>query len=113
MWYIHPVTAQTVLDAVADSHRRDILDLLREREHSVSDLVAALAMSQPLVSKHLRALRDVGLVESSARAQWRIYRLRPTPLRDLDRWLTPYRALWSTHLDRLETHLNEKRSRER
>jgi DNA-binding transcriptional ArsR family regulator len=97
-----------VLTALAEPTRRRIVDALRLRESSVSDLVGALAMSQPAISKHLRVLREAGIVSSRTAAQQRIYRLEPGPFRELDAWLTPYRKLWSSHLDALERHLDEK-----
>ncbi len=92
---------------LAEPVRRDILDLLREGERPVGDLVAELAMSQPAVSKHLRVLREAGLVEVRPDAQRRLYRLNPTPLAEIDAWLAPYRQLWSASLDRLAQHLEE------
>ena len=68
-------------------------------------------MSQPAVSKHLRVLRDAGVVSSRTAAQQRIYRLEPGPFRELDEWLAPYRRLWTRHLDKLERHLDQKESR--
>ncbi|HXM54051.1 MAG TPA: metalloregulator ArsR/SmtB family transcription factor [Candidatus Dormibacteraeota bacterium] len=93
-------------EVLAEPNRRRILDLLRLEERSVGDLVAALTVSQPAVSKHLRALRDAGLVEVRSDAQRRIYRVRPDPLRAIDEWLGPYRALWESRLDDLERHLD-------
>jgi DNA-binding transcriptional ArsR family regulator len=87
--------------------RRQILQLLRGAERPVGTLVAELGMSQPAVSRHLKVLRDAGLVEARVDAQRRLYRLRPGPLRELDSWLEPYRLLWSGRLDELEAHLNE------
>ena len=98
-----------VLVVLAEPNRRRIVDELRQRECSVGDLVTALAMSQPAVSKHLRVLRDAGVVSARAAAQQRIYRLEPGPFRDLDAWLTPYRKLWNVHLDALERHLDSKK----
>jgi DNA-binding transcriptional ArsR family regulator len=97
-----------VLTVLAEPSRRRIVDALRRRESSVSDLVAALAMSQPAVSKHLRVLREAGVVSSRTAAQQRIYRLEPGPFRELDAWLAPYRMLWNVHLDALERHLDSK-----
>ena len=94
-----------MFEVVAEPHRRRILDLLRERERPVGDLVSALHISQPAVSKHLRVLRDAGVVEVRADAQRRVYRLRPEPLQEIDEWLTPYRAAWRDRLDALERHL--------
>jgi DNA-binding transcriptional ArsR family regulator len=96
----------STFEALAEPNRRRILDLLRTTERPVGDLVAALALSQPAVSKHLRVLRAAGLVEVRVDAQRRIYRIRPEPLRDLDEWLDPYRRLWAARLDALERHLD-------
>jgi DNA-binding transcriptional ArsR family regulator len=90
------------LEVLAEPNRRRILDLLREGERPVGDLVEALAVSQPAVSKHLLVLRTAGLVDVRADAQRRLYRLRPEGLRELDEWLAPYRALWADRLDALE-----------
>ena len=95
-----------MFEVLAEPHRRRILDLLRERERPVGDLVTALGISQPAVSKHLRVLRDAGVVEVRADAQRRVYRLRPEPLQEVDEWLTPYRAAWRDRLDALERHLD-------
>ncbi len=91
---------------IAEPTRRRILARLRSAESSVGDLVTALQLSQPAVSKHLRVLRDAGLVTSRTAAQQRIYSLDTEPLRELDGWLEPYRRLWTTHLDALERHLD-------
>jgi DNA-binding transcriptional ArsR family regulator len=96
-----------MFDVLAEPHRRQILDLLREDERAVGDLVAEVGISQPSVSKHLRVLRDAGLVEVRTDAQRRVYRLRPEPLREIDAWLQPYRAAWSKRLDALERHLDD------
>ena len=90
---------------LAEESRRRILDLLVERERPVGDLVGLLSLSQPAVSKHLKVLRDAGLVESRSDAQWRIYRVRPEPLREVDEWLMPYRWRWAEHPNALERHL--------
>jgi DNA-binding transcriptional ArsR family regulator len=95
-----------IFDAIAEPNRRRILDLLRHREQPVTDLVEQLAVSQPAVSKHLRVLRQAGLVEARVDAQRRVYRLKLQPLREIDAWLAPYRALWTESLDRLEQHLD-------
>ncbi|HEY0000449.1 MAG TPA: metalloregulator ArsR/SmtB family transcription factor [Actinoplanes sp.] len=97
-----------VLTAIAEPTRRRIVDALRLRECSVSDLVTIIGMSQPAVSKHLRVLREAGVVSAATRAQQRIYRLEPGPFRELDRWLAPYRQMWTHHLTALERHLDEK-----
>jgi DNA-binding transcriptional ArsR family regulator len=99
------------LQVLAEPRRLQILDLLRERERPVGELVDRLGVSQPAVSKHLRVLRDAGLVEARADAQRRLYRIRPEPLAELDEWLASYRELWTTHLDRLEDHLDRRRKR--
>ena len=96
-----------VIDVVAEPNRRRILDLLRTDERAVGDLVSGLAMSQPAVSKHLRVLRDAGLVEARVDGARRWYRLCPEPLRELDAWLAPYRRMWANTLDDLEAHLEE------
>jgi DNA-binding transcriptional ArsR family regulator len=96
----------STFEVLAEPTRRSILDLLRERERSVGELVERLTISQPGVSKHLRVLRDAGFVESRVEAQQRVYRLRPEPLMELDEWLEPFRRFWSKHVDALERHLD-------
>lgn len=96
-----------MFEVLAEPHRRQILDLLREHEQAVGDLVSALGLSQPGVSKHLRILREAGLVEVRPDAQRRLYRVRTEPLRELDEWLAPYRAAWADRLDTLEAHLDD------
>jgi len=93
---------------LAEPTRRRILDRLRRAESSVGDLVDALGMSQPAVSKHLKVLRDAGLVTCRTAAQQRIYRIDVRPLRDVDDWLGPYRRMWVDHLDALERHLDSQ-----
>lgn len=93
---------------LSDPHRRQILDILREGERPVGDIVDLLDASQPLVSKHLRVLRESGLVDVRVDAQRRIYRLQAEPLKEIDEWLQPYRTLWSDALDRLDTLLEEE-----
>ena len=97
----------TAYAALAEPHRRQILDLLRDGERSVNDLVARLKISQPGVSKHLRILRQAGLVDVRPQGRVRWYGLRATPLAEVDEWLEPYRAYWSQRLDDLERHLEE------
>lgn len=94
-------------ELLAEPNRRRILDLLRDGERPVGELVDRLSMSQPAVSKHLRVLRDAGLVDVRVDAQRRLYRLRPEPLREVDAWIAPYRNLWEGRLDRLERHLQK------
>ena len=93
-------------EVLAEPNRRRILDLLRLSERPVRDLVSALDVSQPAVSKHLRVLREAGLVEARVDAQRRLYRVRPEPLQEIDAWLEPYRRLWESGLDDLERHLD-------
>jgi DNA-binding transcriptional ArsR family regulator len=95
-------------DVLAEPHRRHILDLLREGERSVNELVAGLGLSQPGVSKHLRVLREAGLVRVRVDAQRRLYTLRPQPLSEVQEWLEPYRRLWSERLDALELQLDQR-----
>ena len=93
--------------AVAEPHRRQILDLLRDGERPVGELVKRLELSQPGVSKHLKVLREAELVVVRAEGKRRLYGLSPQPLAELDQWLEPYRTLWSKRLDALERHLEE------
>jgi DNA-binding transcriptional ArsR family regulator len=93
--------------ALAEPHRRQILDLLRDGERPAGDLVERLDLSQPGVSKHLKVLREAGLVAVRADGKRRLYALRPGPLAEVDQWLEPYRAFWSRSLDTLERYLEE------
>ncbi len=95
-------------DVLAEPHRRHLLELLRDGERPVGELVEGLGLSQPAVSKHLRVLRDAGLVEVRPDAQRRLYRLRPAPLMELDEWIGSFRQLWTDSLDRLDAHLEEQ-----
>jgi DNA-binding transcriptional ArsR family regulator len=95
----------SALEVLAEPNRRRILDLLLAGERPVGRLVEETDLSQPSVSKHLRVLRDAGLVEVRSEAQRRVYRLRPEPLRTVDEWLRPYRRLWAARLDALGEHL--------
>jgi DNA-binding transcriptional ArsR family regulator len=95
-----------VLTILAEPTRRRILDLLLEAPRSVGELVSALDASQPTTSKHLRILREAGLVHVHPDAQRRVYQLRPERLAELDAWLAPYRRLWEGRLDALEAHLD-------
>ena len=94
-----------LFEILAEPNRRRVLDLLREQERTVGELVDALDMNQPAVSKHLRVLRDAGLVEARVDAQRRVYSLRAEPLADLDAWLAPYRKFWRGKLAALQRHL--------
>jgi DNA-binding transcriptional ArsR family regulator len=98
--------AAAVLDAIAEPSRRRILDLVRDRPRPVGELVDELGLTQPGTSKHLRVLREAGLVEVRPDGRRRLYALRPEPLAELDAWLAPYRRLWSARLDALERHLD-------
>jgi DNA-binding transcriptional ArsR family regulator len=104
------MTVGTTLQVIAEPRRQAILDLLRQGELPVGELGQRLGMSQPLVSKHLRALRDAGLVQARVDAQRRLYRVCPEPLAEVDEWLAPYRALWTASLDQLEQHLERRRN---
>jgi DNA-binding transcriptional ArsR family regulator len=101
----------STFDVLAEPTRRQILDLLLQDERPVNDLVSRLSISQPGVSKHLRVLREAGLVEVRTDAQRRVYRVRPEPLAEIDAWLAPYRRLWARRLDALEHHLDEMEDR--
>ena len=89
-----------------------MLTLLLERPRPVGELVERLGLTQPGTSKHLRVLREAGLVQVRKEAQRRVYALEPRPLVELDAWLAPYRQLWDEHLDRLERHLDRTRTKE-
>lgn len=95
-------------EAVAEPNRRRILDLLREGERPAGELVDALAISQPGVSKHLKILKDAGLVSVRAEGQRRVYRLEPRGLSELEAWLAPYRRFWAGRLAALEDHLERE-----
>ena len=98
---------QSTFEVVAEPTRRRILDLLLADERAVGDLVTELAMSQPAVSRHLRVLRDAGLVAARTDAQRRLYRLEAAPLAAMDDWLQPYRRLWAGRLESLARHLDD------
>jgi DNA-binding transcriptional ArsR family regulator len=96
----------STFEVLAEPRRREILDLLRDGERLVGDLVDRLELAQPTVSKHLKVLKSAGLVDVRQDAQRRWYRLRPAPLAEIDAWLAPYRSMWTTSLDALERHLD-------
>jgi len=96
----------TAFQILAEPARRRVLDLLLERPRSVGELVEQLQLSQPGTSKHLRVLREAGLVRVRQDGQRRWYELCPEPLAEIDAWLKPYRRLWSGSLDALERHLD-------
>jgi DNA-binding transcriptional ArsR family regulator len=100
-----------VLQALADGSRRTLLEILRDHPATAGELAEALPIARPGVSRHLRVLREAGLVEVRAEAQRRIYSLRPQPLAEVDDWLADYRALWGNRLDALHTEISRgKRS---
>ena len=105
------MSSAVAIEVLAEPNRRQILDLLRDGERPVGELVTSLRLTQPAVSKHLRVLKDAGLVDVRRDAQRRLYRIRPEPLAELDAWLEPYRKLWRESLDRLERHLDGRTSR--
>lgn len=102
-----------VLRALADESRRTMLEILRSHPATVGELASALPIARPGVSRHLRVLREVGLVEVERQAQWRIYRLRPEPLAELDGWLGRYRDIWEQRLDALHTEIARGKRAER
>jgi DNA-binding transcriptional ArsR family regulator len=98
------------LAALADPIRRRMVEMLRAGERSAGEIERGVSISQPSASKHLKALREAGLVRMRKDAQRRLYRLDPAPLAALDAWLEPYRAFWNDRLDALERHLDEEES---
>lgn len=110
MCYI--MTMTTTYEALVEPTRRQILDLLRLRPRTVGELVDALGMSQPLISKHLRVLREAGLVSVRQDAQRRWYEIRPEPLAEMADWLAPFRQMAEARFDRLEDLLNELKTKE-
>jgi len=99
------------LSALADPIRRQIIEMLADRECDAGELAAAFPVSRPAVSRHLRVLREAGLVQVRPQAQRRVYALDPEPLEDLARWLERYRRFWSQRLDALDTELARGRHR--
>ena len=95
-------------EVLAEPSRRRILDALRDGERVVGDLVERVRLSQPAVSKHLRILKEAGLVDVRPEGQRRWYRLRAAPLADLDEWLEPYRQFWTGRIDALVAHLESE-----
>jgi DNA-binding transcriptional ArsR family regulator len=94
-----------VYEALAEPHRRRIIELVGERERTAGEIVEALGISQPGASQHLKALRDAGLVAMRKDAQRRLYRLRPEKLAEVDAWLAPYRRFWIGRIDALVDHI--------
>jgi DNA-binding transcriptional ArsR family regulator len=105
IWYINSM--ESVFEVIAEPNRRAILSLLVSSQRSVGEIQRQLRVPQPTVSKHLRVLREAGIVESTVDAQRRIYRLKPQPLREVDAWLAQFRQFWSAHVDALERHLDQ------
>src|SRR5690242_5146440 len=103
----------TLWAALVDPNRRAVLDLLTQGDLSVGELVERLGLTQPQTSKHLKVLREAGLVRVDQRAQRRIYAVDPAPMAELDEWLAPYRRLWNSSLDRLGTHLDTTPTKEK
>jgi DNA-binding transcriptional ArsR family regulator len=101
-------TMETTFEVLAEPSRRRILDLLLERPHSVGELVSALGLSQPGVSRHLRVLREASLVGVRRDGQRRWYELKAEPIGEIDAWIEPYRRYWAERLDGLEDHLDKK-----
>ena len=97
---------ESVFEIIAEPNRRAILGLLVSSEQSVGEIERQLRMPQPMVSKHLRVLREAGFVESTVDAQRRFYRLKPEPFQELDTWLDQFRRFWSSHVDALELYLD-------
>lgn len=104
---------KTIYDVLVDPTRRRILDLLREQPRLVGELTELLEISQPGVSKHLRMLREAGVVRVRKEAQRRWYELRPEPLAELDDWLASYRHLWDERFDRMENYINQLNNKEK
>jgi len=100
-------TTSDVFNAIAEAHRRDILDVLIEGEKPVGTIVKDLSMSQPQVSKHLRVLSEVGLVRCRAEGRRRLYRLEPAHLQPLREWLVKYEQAWNDRMDRMDDYLKE------
>jgi DNA-binding transcriptional ArsR family regulator len=97
---------ESVFEIIAEPNRRAILTLLVSSQQSVGEIERQLGMPQPMVSKHLRVLREAGFVESMVDAQRRLYRLKPEPFQEVDAWLAQFRRFWSAHVDALERHLD-------
>jgi DNA-binding transcriptional ArsR family regulator len=97
---------ESVFEIIAEPNRRAIMSLLVSSQQSVGEIERQLRMPQPTVSKHLRVLREAGVVESTVDAQRRLYRLKPEPLQEVETWLAQFRRFWSAHMDALERHLD-------
>jgi DNA-binding transcriptional ArsR family regulator len=97
------------LAALGDPTRRRIVELLAERDHAAGELAAQFPVTRPAVSRHLRVLREAGLVRARGEAQRRVYSLEPAPLAEVDAWLARYRGFWTNRLDALDTQLRRAR----
>jgi DNA-binding transcriptional ArsR family regulator len=106
-------TTSDAFNAVAEPRRRQILDLLAAGERPVNDLVERLGLAQPLVSKHLRVLREVGLVDVRDEGRQRMYRLNGRPLKPIHDWVKSYEQTWTERFDRLDVVLDELKEMER
>src|ERR1700755_1741399 len=106
-------TTTDAFNAVAEPRRRQILDLLAQGERPVNDLVELLGLAQPLVSKHLRVLREVDLVHVRDEGRQRVYRLNPEPLNPLHDWLSRYARLWNERFDLMDDVLEDLKEAEK
>ena len=104
---------QSSFEVIVEPNRRAILGLLASSEQSVGEIERQLRMTQPMVSKHLRVLRDAGFVKSRVDAQRRLYRIEAGPLQEIDEWLSQFRRFWAPHIDALERHLDQMQSQEK
>ena len=105
-------TTADAFNAVAEPRRRQILDVLADGERSVSEIVTVLPVSQPQISKHLKVLKEVGLVRSRTAGRMRLYRLEPVALKPIHDWIKEYERLWNERLDRLDGYLYEMQGKE-
>lgn len=97
---------ESVFELLAEPNRRAILSLLVASERSVGEIERRLHMAQPTVSKHLRVLREAGVVEATVDAQRRVYRVIPESLQEVEEWIAPFRRFWTARVDALERHLD-------
>jgi DNA-binding transcriptional ArsR family regulator len=102
-----------VFEALGDPTRRHIVELLARRERTAGEVAAAFPVSRPAISRHLRVLREAGVVEARSERQQRVYRLEPGALREAEQWLARHRRFWTQRLDALEEHLERKEGDER
>lgn len=106
-------TVDAVLQALADHSRRTMLEILRDHPATAGELADALPIARPGVSRHLRVLREAGMVDVRQEAQRRVYSLRPEALIEVDEWLGEYRALWKNRLDALHTEVARRKKEQR